>query len=106
LTAISVDGKEDREVAGMTDPQNPESAQRIAGWRYVLAFIIDLILAFAVIGYVVAALTGNLTSGGFNMEGGPALVTFALIIAYFVLGGRFGFRLGDRLFGIRRRRQS
>jgi len=64
-----------------------------AQWRVILAFILDLITSFAVFGYVVALITGGTTETGFALEGGPALVVFALVIAYFVLmprvaGGR------------------
>ena len=64
-------------------PRNPST------WRRVLAFILDLITAFAVLGYIIAALTGGTTEGGFQLNGWPALLLFALVIAYFVVFNRF-----------------
>lgn len=65
-------------------PRKPPSS-----WRIILAFILDLITAFMVIGYIVALLTGNTTENGFQLNGLPALVLFALVIAYFVVFNRF-----------------
>lgn len=76
----------------------------VATWRIVLAFVLDLIVSFLVIGYVIAALTGNLSEGGFEMNGAPALVTFALVIVYFIAMGRYaGGTLFQRLLGARRK---
>lgn len=60
-----------------------------AQWRVILAFILDLITSFAVFGYIVAVFTGGTTQGGFSLEGAPALIAFALVIAYFILMPRF-----------------
>jgi uncharacterized RDD family membrane protein YckC len=57
-------------------------------WKVVLAFVLDFFITFFVFGYVVAYLTGNTTPNGFSIEGIPALVAFALIVAYFVLMNR------------------
>jgi uncharacterized RDD family membrane protein YckC len=64
-------------------PRNPST------WRRILAFILDLFTAFAVLGYIVAALTGGTTEGGFQLNGWPALLLFALVAAYFVVFNRF-----------------
>ncbi len=64
-------------------------------WKVILAFVLDLILAFVVFGYVVAAVSGNLDGGSFQLEGGLALLVFALVIAYLVLGHRV---LGGTVF--------
>lgn len=64
-------------------PRNPST------WRRVLAFILDLITAFFVIGYIVAAATGGTTDDGFQLNGWPAILLFALVIAYFVIFNRF-----------------
>jgi hypothetical protein len=42
-----------------------------------------------VLGYAVATVFGGRTEGGFNLTGGPALLMFALIVAYFVVFNRF-----------------
>ncbi len=47
--------------------------------------ILDSITAFAVGGYVIAKLTGNISQNGFQLNGMPAIVLFALIVAYFVV---------------------
>lgn len=46
-------------------------------WRKAVAAILDFIFVFGVGGYVIAAVTGNLTEEGFNFKGGPALLLFA-----------------------------
>jgi len=72
-------------------------------WKVVLAFFLDLFVSFFVIGYIVAALTGNLTDGGFEMNGAPALITFAVIIVYFVGMGKYaGGTVFQRLLKTRR----
>ena len=70
-------------------------------WKKVLAFIVDLIGSFLVLGYLVAAMTGGLTDGGFSLEGGPAFLVIVLVVLYFVLMNKFaGGTLGKMLFGI------
>jgi uncharacterized RDD family membrane protein YckC len=64
-------------------PRNPST------WRRVLAFILDLITAFIVLGFIVAAFTGGRTDDGFQLSGWPAFLLFALVIAYFPVFNRF-----------------
>ncbi|MBO9098375.1 MULTISPECIES: RDD family protein [unclassified Rhizobium] len=64
-------------------PRNPST------WRRVLALILDLITAFFGLGYLVALLTGGMTEDGFQLNGWPAMLLFALVIAYFVIANRF-----------------
>ena len=46
-------------------------------------------------------LTGDTTAGGFELNGGPALLLFVLVIAYFVVMNKWlGGTLFKRLFGI------
>ncbi|MEQ9261011.1 MAG: hypothetical protein RIG84_18140 [Roseovarius sp.] len=73
--------------------------ERPATWRVVLAFILDLLVSFAVIGYLIALVTGDTVEGGFALTGLPAILCFALWIAYMVVMPRFGGRLFQRLFG-------
>ena len=70
-------------------------------WRIITAFLLDLILSFVIIGYVVAAVTGQTTKNGFQLNGLPALVWFGLIIAYFIVGGRTGGTVFQRLLRTR-----
>jgi hypothetical protein len=68
----------------MTDPVKP-----VATWRKVLAAILDFFTVFFAGGYAIAQLTGNVTAEGFKLEGIPALILFALIVVYFVIGGKY-----------------
>ena len=76
-------------------------ATRPATWRVVLAFILDLITGFAVIGYGIALVTGDTTENGFQLNGLPAIVFFALLIAYMALMPRYGGRLWQRILKAR-----
>lgn len=66
-----------------------DTGKPAAMWRKILAAILDFITAFALFGYLVAKATGNTTDSGFKLDGTPALIMFALVIAYFVIGRRF-----------------
>ncbi|WP_322866838.1 hypothetical protein U5922_012010 [Aquicoccus sp. G2-2] len=70
----------------MTDAAKP------ANWRIILAFFLDLITAFFIFGFVISWLTGNLTPNGFQLNGGPAVLLFAVIIAFFWLNRRLRWR--------------
>jgi len=72
-----------------------------ATWRVVLAFILDVLTSFFVVGYIIGALTGNLSDGGFALQGGPAILAFALIIAYMWFMPRYGGRLWQRILRAR-----
>ena len=72
-------------------------------WKRVIASILDFIMVFSVGGSAIAALTGMRTPGGFDLQGWPALLLFAIIVAYFYVGRRIaGGTLWDRFFGIAR----
>ena len=77
---------------------------RAAVWKRGVATFLDLFTAFLSIGWVIGKMTGNITpEGGFQLSGGPALLLFALVGAYFFIGRRFaGGTLWDRVFGIKR----
>jgi uncharacterized RDD family membrane protein YckC len=69
-----------------------DAEQKPAGpstWRIVLAAILDFLTAFIVLGYAVATVFGGRTAEGFNLTGGPALLFFGLIIAYFIVFNRY-----------------
>ena len=68
----------------MDEPVKPAST-----WRKVIAAILDFLTIFFVGGFVVGYLSGGLTGDGFDLKGGPALILFALIIAYFVVARKF-----------------
>ena len=68
------------------------------------AAILDFVTAFLVLGYLVAKATGGTTDKGFQLNGLPAIVLFALIIAYFIVGNRTGGTLWKRILGVPGRR--
>jgi len=68
----------------MSDPAKP-----IATWRKVVAAIFDFLTVFFVVGYIIGRLTGNTTMDGFHLSGWPALILFAVIIVYFVVGYKY-----------------
>lgn len=66
-----------------------EIRARPANWRIILAFILDLFTSFFVLGYIVGYLSGGLTPDGFQLNGLPAFILFALLVVYFVVSNRF-----------------
>jgi hypothetical protein len=80
-----------------------DAIPRAPTWKRVLAPILDSLTAFFGFGMAIAYVTGDTTPGGFNLNGWPALVLFALIVAYFFLGRLYaGGTLWDRVLGIGR----
>lgn len=79
----------------MSDANNP------ATWRVVLAFFLDLVVSFLIFGYIIALVTGDTTQGGFQLNGAPAILLFALVIAYMVLMPRVGGRVFQRFLRAR-----
>lgn len=66
--------------------KNSIAPRPIAHWRIILAAILDFFTVFFALGYLIAQFTGGTTSGGFKLNGLPALVLIALIVAYFWIG--------------------
>jgi len=66
-----------------------EQARPVSTWRKILAGILDFLTVFFVGGFVIGKLTGNLTDDGFKLDGLPALLLFALIAVYFVVGRKY-----------------
>ena len=71
----------------MTETATPSSQP--ATWRIVLAFILDFFTAFWVFGFLVAIVFGGRTEDGFQLNGMPAFLSFALMVAYFVVFNKF-----------------
>ncbi len=70
--------------------------------RRIAAGVLDFFTIFLIGGFAIAKLTGNTTQGGFELNGMPALVLFAFIIAYFVIGSRYlGGTLWQRILRTR-----
>lgn len=68
-------------------------------WKKVIAAILDFFTVFLIGGFVIAKLTGGETEGGFELKGLPAIVLFALVIAYFAVGYRYaGGTIWQRIF--------
>jgi hypothetical protein len=55
--------------------------------------------AFFSCGFLIVRATNGLTAGGFRLDGAPALLLFAAIVAYFVVGKRVGGTLRKRVLG-------
>lgn len=79
--------------------KGPES-RPVPYWKVILAAILDFLIAFILIGWGVAWMFGRTTANGFQVSGGPALLLFGLIIAYFILAPRVGGTLGQRVLQI------
>ena len=70
------------------------------GIRFV-ATVIDVVV-LGIIGYLIAIPTGMTTSGGFDLQGGPALLWFLVGFVYYILlEAQFGQTVGKRLTGIK-----
>ena len=70
-------------------------------WKRIIAGILDFLLVFMGGGYAIASLTGNTSESGFELNGAPALVLFALVIGYFVVCNKWlGGTVFQRVFGI------
>lgn len=80
----------------MTEEQPSPAPNNTPVWKTVIAVIIDFIAGFFVLGYAVAAVTGNTTPEGFSLEGAPAFIFFALLAAYFY----FGYKVWKKSLGI------
>jgi len=71
--------------------------------RKIIAAVLDFFTIFLLAGVGVAYFTGGLTDGGFNLEGWPALVMFAIMIAYFVVFTKYlGGTVWRRIPGVGR----
>ena len=69
--------------------------------RRALAVIIDSILLM-VVAYAVAVMTGGATSSGFDMQGGPAFLWFAIALAYFIVMEKTsGQTLGKKVMNLK-----
>ena len=74
--------------------------RKVASWRIILSFILGLLMAFFVLGFIVSRLFGGATETGFALEGWTALLLFALIVAYFVVFNKFlGGTIWKRILG-------
>ena len=77
-------------------------------WKRNLAGILDFLLAFLGFGYLLASagLGRTLANGGLTFGPGPFALLVLLIVAYFVVLGRTGGTVFQRLFGMKRGKAS
>lgn len=86
----------------MPNSDQPTAVKPVSTWRKVFAGLLDFIFVFAIAGYGIASMTGNVGAEGFELKGGPAFVLFAIVILYFVIFTRFlGGTVWQRLLGVR-----
>jgi len=82
-------------ATAVVTPKAPGSMVYASTGKRVVAAIIDQLLAFFVIGFIVGLLTGGTTSDGFELTGAPAFISFILMLGYFVaMEGMKGQTLG------------
>lgn len=80
----------------------PDAPKPIATWRKVVAAILDFLFIFVIGGYVIGYMTGNTIEEGFNLQGAPAFILFAIVVFYFIIFRRYlGGTLFQRLLGAR-----
>ena len=80
-----------------------EPAVPVATWKRVVAALLDFLTVFIGGGYLIGVATGSLTADGFNLTGASALLLFAVLAVYFLVGRRFaGGTLWDRVLRIAR----
>ena len=82
-------------------------------WKRNVAGILDFLLALVVFGLLFNKLFGHqphppvinsgvTTTEVFGLDGGPALLTLLMVVVYFVVLGRTGGTVFQRLFGMKR----
>jgi hypothetical protein len=91
-----------RQEATMANLDQTAVHKPVSTWRKVVAAILDFIFVFALAGYAIGHFTGNTTENGFELNGAPALLLFAIVIFYFIVFRRFlGGTVFQRLLGAR-----
>lgn len=68
-------------------------------FKKIIAAVLDFATSFGGFGYIIAKFTGNVTQEGFQLNGLPAIILFALVVAYFVIGNKTGGTIWQRIFG-------
>ncbi|MEN3929620.1 hypothetical protein WJT86_00930 [Microvirga sp. W0021] len=76
------------------------SERKVSNIRIICTAFLDFLTAFAVMGYLIGLISGQTTENGFSLSGGPALILFILIIAYFVIGNRTGGTIWKRILKV------
>lgn len=74
--------------------------RQVSSWRIILAFFLDVITSFLVLGYIISLIFGGTTENGFSLQGGSALLLLGCVIAYFVIFNRYlGGTIWKRILG-------
>ena len=81
-------------------------------WKRNLAGILDFLLVFFTLGFLLSKIFGNISSPpsaatdaasiSFDLGPWPSLLLVVLVVAYFVVLGRTGGTVFQRLFGMKR----
>jgi len=71
-------------------------------FKKIIAGILDAVTSFGGFGYLIAKFTGDVNESGFQLNGLPAIILFALVIAYFVIGHKTGGTIWQRIFGTKK----
>ena len=92
-------------MAAMNNSQE-EAMEPVGVGRRAVAILIDSILLF-IAGYAIAAASGQSTSDGFHIEGGPFFLWLAISLAYYIaMEARVGGTLGKLAMGLKVVRQD
>ena len=70
-------------------------------WKKIVAAILDFLTVFIGGGLAIASFTGDTTENGFSLEGGPALLLFGVMAAYFIVLPRLGGTIWQRILKTR-----
>jgi uncharacterized RDD family membrane protein YckC len=90
----------------MTDSEVTVGSEHVGVGLRLVGIIIDSII-LGIIGYLIAAVTGGTTAGGFELTGGPAFIYFLLGFLYYILMETYmGGTLGKLALGIRVRMED
>jgi hypothetical protein len=80
-----------------------DTIEAVPVWKRGTAATLDFFTAFFVFGWVIGHFTGSNTNEGFKLDGGPAILLFVVMVAYFFIGRRYaGGTLWDRILRIGR----
>ncbi len=90
----------------MTESEAAVSSQEVGVGLRLVGIIIDGIV-LGIIGYLIAAVTGSTTTGGFELTGGPAFIFYLLGFIYYILMETYvGGTLGKLALGMRVRMED
>ena len=89
LSEASVSNDNDHSYALDKGVQKSAKVKKSSRLRRFFAATLDFFTITMVGGYAIAWYTGNLTDSGFSLSGGPAFLSFGVVVAYFVIGRKY-----------------